>query len=68
MILCQKQNQEIGSDHLPIVAEFVFTESAALTDSDQEDESDEDKESEEEATRGQHIYFSSDSDSSDEVG
>uniref|UniRef100_A0A0E0PW50 Endonuclease/exonuclease/phosphatase domain-containing protein n=1 Tax=Oryza rufipogon TaxID=4529 RepID=A0A0E0PW50_ORYRU len=60
--------REIGSDHLPIVAEFVFTESAASTDSDQEDESDEDKESEEEATRGQHIYFSSDSDSSDEVG
>uniref|UniRef100_A0A0E0E083 Endonuclease/exonuclease/phosphatase domain-containing protein n=1 Tax=Oryza meridionalis TaxID=40149 RepID=A0A0E0E083_9ORYZ len=59
--------REIGSDHLPIIAEFVFTESAASTDSDQEDESDEDKESEQEATRGQHVYFSSDSDSSDEV-
>uniref|UniRef100_A0A0D9WP34 Endonuclease/exonuclease/phosphatase domain-containing protein n=1 Tax=Leersia perrieri TaxID=77586 RepID=A0A0D9WP34_9ORYZ len=58
--------REIGSDHLPIVAEFVFTESAASTDSDEEDESDEDKESEQEATRAQHIYFSSDSDISDE--
>uniref|UniRef100_A0A0E0LA78 Endonuclease/exonuclease/phosphatase domain-containing protein n=1 Tax=Oryza punctata TaxID=4537 RepID=A0A0E0LA78_ORYPU len=59
--------REIGSDHLPIVAEFVFTESAASTDSDQEDESEEGNESEQEATRAQHIYFSSDSDSSDEV-
>ncbi|KAF0903534.1 hypothetical protein E2562_027964 [Oryza meyeriana var. granulata] len=58
--------REIGSDHLPIVAEFVFTESVE-DDSNQEDESDQDEESEQEATRAQHIYFSSDSDSSDEV-
>lgn len=37
--------QEIGSDHLPIVAEFAFTESVE-DDSDEDDESEQDDESE----------------------
>ncbi|KAL5199414.1 hypothetical protein ABZP36_020617 [Zizania latifolia] len=58
--------REIGSDHLPLVAEFVFTETTE-DDSNQEDESDQDEESEQEATRSQHIYFSSDTESPDEA-
>uniref|UniRef100_J3MD37 Endonuclease/exonuclease/phosphatase domain-containing protein n=1 Tax=Oryza brachyantha TaxID=4533 RepID=J3MD37_ORYBR len=57
--------REIGSDHLPIVAEFVFTESVD-DDSNQEDESDQEEETAQETTRAQHVYFSSDIDSSDE--
>jgi len=37
--------REIGSDHLPIVAEFAFTESVE-DDSDEDDESEQDDESE----------------------
>lgn len=55
--------REIGSDHLPLVAEFVFTEPIE-GESEQEDESEQDDQSEQEATTAQHIYFSPDSDSS----
>ncbi|KAK1605632.1 hypothetical protein QYE76_029305 [Lolium multiflorum] len=61
--------REMGSDHLPIVAEFVFAE-RTQDDSQQEDESEEEDESDEEdeseqdydsaqkATTSKHIYFS----------
>uniref|UniRef100_A0A453RB50 Uncharacterized protein n=1 Tax=Aegilops tauschii subsp. strangulata TaxID=200361 RepID=A0A453RB50_AEGTS len=52
--------QEMGSDHLPIVAEFIFSEQIRDA-SEQEDESDQD-ESAREASTSKHIYFS-DSDS-----
>ncbi|KAF7094808.1 hypothetical protein CFC21_097090 [Triticum aestivum] len=52
--------REMGSDHLPIVAEFIFSEQIRDA-SEQEDESDQD-ESAREASTSKHIYFS-DSDS-----
>ncbi|KAM3209240.1 hypothetical protein ACQJBY_063742 [Aegilops geniculata] len=52
--------REMGSDHLPIVAEFIFSEQTRDA-SEQEDESDQD-ESAQEASTSKHIYFS-DSDS-----
>lgn len=60
---CHKTTyQEIGSDHLPIVAEFAF--SLVENESEQEDESEQDDELEKEMSTAQHIYFSSDSESS----
>lgn len=63
-----KIHQEMGSDHLPIVAEFIFSEQTRDA-SEQEDESDQDEsepdnEPAREASTSKHIYFSSDSDSS----
>lgn len=52
--------REIGSDHLPIVAEFAFPESVD-DDSYEEDESEQDDESEKEVSEAQHLLFSSDS-------
>ncbi|CAD6339604.1 unnamed protein product [Miscanthus lutarioriparius] len=52
--------REIGSDHLPIVAEFAFLESVD-DDSGEEDESEQDDESEKEVSKAQHLFFSSDS-------
>ncbi|KAJ1258922.1 hypothetical protein BS78_10G113200 [Paspalum vaginatum] len=52
--------RELGSDHLPIVAEFVFTEPVE-DDSDEEDESEHDDKSEQEVRKSQHIYLSLDS-------
>jgi hypothetical protein len=59
--------QEMGSDHLPIVAEFVFTErtqddSEKEDDSEEEDEPEQADESTQKVTTANHIYFS-DSDS-----
>ncbi|CAN6221709.1 unnamed protein product [Urochloa humidicola] len=51
--------REIGSDHLPIVAEFAFTESVE-DDSEEVDESEQDDESEQEQSTAQHVYVSSD--------
>ncbi|XP_062228646.1 carbon catabolite repressor protein 4 homolog 3-like isoform X2 [Phragmites australis] len=53
--------REIGSDHLPLVAEFTFTESVD-DESEKEYESEQDHECEQEVSTAQHIYFS-DSDS-----
>jgi hypothetical protein len=49
------KKQEVGSDHLAIVAEFAFTPV--------EDESEKEDESEGEVRTARHIYFSSDSES-----
>lgn len=60
--------REMGSDHLPIVAEFIFSEqtrySSEQGDESDQDESEPDDEPTREATTAKHIYFSSDSDSS----
>lgn len=53
--------REIGSDHLPIVAEFMFAES--VEDDSKEEESEQDGKSEQEMCAEQHIYLSSDSES-----
>ncbi|KAL6605806.1 hypothetical protein ACP70R_041459 [Stipagrostis hirtigluma subsp. patula] len=55
--------REMGSDHLPIVAEFAFTE-LVKDNSEKEDESEKEDGSEPEVVTNQHIYFSSDSRSS----
>ncbi|XP_003563977.1 carbon catabolite repressor protein 4 homolog 3 [Brachypodium distachyon] len=55
--------REMGSDHLPIVAEFVFME-PTQDDSPQEDEAEQDDKSAQAAGTAKHIYFSSESDSS----
>ncbi|CAD6337013.1 unnamed protein product [Miscanthus lutarioriparius] len=47
--------REIGSDHLPIVAEFAFPESV------EDDSGEEDDESDKEMSKAQHLFFSSDS-------
>ncbi|OEL18570.1 Carbon catabolite repressor protein 4-like protein 3 [Dichanthelium oligosanthes] len=61
--------KEMGSDHLPIVAEFAFTESdeddsEEEGESEQDDRSEQDDESEQEVSRAQHVYLSSDGESS----
>jgi hypothetical protein len=50
-----KNYQEIGSDHLPIIAEFAFTESLE-DDSEEEDDSEQDDEPVQEVCTGQHVY------------
>ncbi|KAM0917853.1 hypothetical protein ACQ4PT_009268 [Festuca glaucescens] len=54
--------KEMGSDHLPIVAEFVFTErtqdDSEHEDDSEEEESEQDDESAQKATTSKHIYFS----------
>nr|CAB3470259.1 unnamed protein product [Digitaria exilis] len=54
--------REIGSDHLPIVAEFGFTESVK-DDSEEEDKSEQDDEFEPEASTLQYVSLSSDGES-----
>ncbi|CAL5047219.1 unnamed protein product [Urochloa decumbens] len=54
--------RENGSDHLPIVAEFAFTQSVG-DDSEEVDESEQDDESEQELGTTQHVYISSDAES-----
>ena len=65
---CRENYQEIGSDHLPIIAEFAFTE-LLEDDFEGQDESEQDDESEQEVTTAQHVYLSSDGEShwSDQV-
>jgi hypothetical protein len=55
ILMIRAKKQEVGSDHLAIVAEFAFT----LV----EDESEKEDESEGEVRTARHIYFSSDSES-----
>ena len=59
---CRKNYQEIGSDHLPIIAEFAFTESLE-DDFEEQDESEQDDEPEQEVSTAQHVYLSSDGES-----
>ncbi|XP_039845056.1 carbon catabolite repressor protein 4 homolog 3-like isoform X2 [Panicum virgatum] len=54
--------REIGSDHLPIIAEFAFTESLE-DDFEEQDESEQDDEPEQEVSTAQHVYLSSDGES-----
>jgi len=54
--------REIGSDHLPIMAEFAFTE-LLEDDFEGQDESEQDDESEQEVTTAQHVSLSSDGES-----
>ncbi|TKW20872.1 hypothetical protein SEVIR_4G118800v4 [Setaria viridis] len=54
--------REIGSDHLPIIAEFAFTESVE-DDFEEEDDSEQDDGSEQEVSTTQHAYLSTDDES-----